>query len=391
MAFAFSVIEWASVIDPEGLFRRSGQSEGDIGSGGVTGTSTVSFGATSTAQIRTGTSQGEDSYPDDSGARLDQAVTLNGVTYQPGANVEADFELILHDPVSGHYFRATWLAIDNRPVGVSVSRAWDATDGRYVAGDAGLYTPGRVLTLIDGDDLDQTPNIGSFTTNATYLVNGVGYRAHLDSKGAVVCFAAGTLIETDRGDMPVERLAVGDRVRTRDNGWQPLRWIGRHALAAEDLARSPHLRPIRIGAGALGCGLPRRALVVSPQHRLLVRSRIARRMFGAGEVLVAARHLVGLPGIDIDDRVDSIEYWHFSCDRHEIVTANGAPAEALYAGPEALRAMGPAARAELLALFPEFDGPARQPPAPARLLVPGGRGRGLARRHGRNRIPLLAE
>ena len=49
--------------------------------------------------------------------------------------------------------------------------------------------------------------------------------------------------------------------------------------------------------GALGNGLPRRDLLVSRQHRMLVRSSIAGRMFGDKEVLVAAHHLTALPGV----------------------------------------------------------------------------------------------
>lgn len=157
MAFTFTIIEWSSVTDPASLFRKTGTTEGDSGSGGTPGVTQVAFASISTAQITTATVAGADDFPDDAGARLHENVTLNGTTYTAGANVEADFEVILLDPATGYYYRATWLAINNQPVGISLSRAWDATTGQFVAGPAGVYTPNLSLTLVDGDVLDGTP------------------------------------------------------------------------------------------------------------------------------------------------------------------------------------------------------------------------------------------
>src|SRR5690606_32364085 len=100
----------------------------------------------------------------------------------------------------------------------------------------------------------------------------------------ITCFTLGTLIETNEGNKPVEELQPGDLIATMDNGYQPIRWIGHTTRDAIDLAQNPKLKPIRIAAGALGNGLPERDLTVSRQHRVLVRSKIAQRMFGAEEV-----------------------------------------------------------------------------------------------------------
>ena len=198
------------------------------------------------------------------------------------------------------------------------------------------------------------------------------------------CFAAGVMIATPAGEVAVETLAVGDMVLTVDHGPQPIRWIGQASI---DLAAQPDLRPIRIRAGALGEGSPVRDLLVSPQHRVLVRSRIAQRMFGAPEVLIAARQLVGLDGIAPAEDLDTITYVHFLCDDHQVVWSDGAQTESLFTGAQALRSVGPAARAEILAIFPELaTAPAGEP---ARPLIPGARGRALARRHGRNALALL--
>src|SRR5690606_11803499 len=131
----------------------------------------------------------------------------------------------------------------------------------------------------------------------------------IDVKNDVVCFATGTLIDTDRGPRPVHLLRVGDMIRTRDHGMQPLRWLGGRQLSASELAGQTRLHPIRVAAGALGPGMPARDLTVSPQHRLLVRSAIAERMTGAPEVLIAAVHLLGHPGIE-RIAAETIGYWH---------------------------------------------------------------------------------
>lgn len=205
-----------------------------------------------------------------------------------------------------------------------------------------------------------------------------------------ICFAAGTMIATDRGEIAVEALAPGDLVRTRDAGLQPVRWIGRRPLSAAELERAPNLRPIRIRAGALGAGTPAADLIVSPQHRILVRSKIAVRMFGAEEVLVAAKQLLQLEGIDIAEDMAGVTYVHFLCDDHQVVFSNGAETESLYTGAQALKAVGPAARAEIFALFPELrDRDPADLPQPARVLASGRMGRRLAVRHADKGRPLV--
>jgi hypothetical protein len=141
----------------------------------------------------------------------------------------------------------------------------------------------------------------------------------------------------------------------------------------------------------MGAGLPERELLVSPQHRMFIRSRIAKRMFNEAEVLVAAKHLVGTAGIEVAKDVDAVDYWHFMFDKHEIVWANGAPSESLFTGLEALKSVTPEAKAEILALFPELseldhaDGRLS-----ARNIVTGRVGRKLAERHERHARGLVS-
>ena len=194
------------------------------------------------------------------------------------------------------------------------------------------------------DYADNTALPGTITLNA---VNG--NELFFDNTN-VVCFARGTLIRTGRGEVAVEDLAEGDLVETRDNGLQPIRWIGRRSLGATALDAQPRLRPIVISAGALGNA---RTLRVSPQHRMLVRSWRAELMFGEAEVLVKAADLVD------GDRIyaagaEEVEYFHILFDGHEIIFAEGAEAESFHPGEQALSTLEDAAREELLTLFPEL-------------------------------------
>ena len=194
-----------------------------------------------------------------------------------------------------------------------------------------------------------------------------------------VCFAAGTLIATLRGPVAVEAIRPGDRVLTRDRGFRPLRWAGRQAVSAARLAAAERLRPVRIAAGALGPGVPARDLLVSPQHRMLLAGPEIAARFGTPEVLVAAKHLVGRPGITVEVPAGGIAYHHLLFDAHEVVLADGAWAESLYTGPMALKLMPAAQRAEILTLFPDLARGGPPHAAPARRFLTGAEARALHR------------
>lgn len=178
----------------------------------------------------------------------------------------------------------------------------------------------------------------------------------------IACFTPGSMILTEAGEVPVEKLAVGDRVLTRDNGFQDVRWLARRDLSPDDLRANARFGPVRIAKGALGGGLPERDLIVSPQHRMLIAGARAELLFGDREVLVAAAHLVGLPGIT---RIQSggISYIHFLFDQHEIVRADGAWSESFQPGERTMAGLGAAQRDELLALFPDLLRPEAYPAA----------------------------
>lgn len=204
-----------------------------------------------------------------------------------------------------------------------------------------------------------------------------------------VCFVRGTLILTGNGPRPVESLRCGDLIVTRDSGVQPIRWIGSQILTSENLCTSPKNRPIRISAGALALNVPSQDLLVSPQHRIMLRFKIAFTMFGQQEVLVAAKHLCGVTGIDVDDDAEGVEYFHMLFDQHEVVFSNGAETESLYPGRQALKCVGPKSLRDIFTIFPHLEDTDREP-APARPLVPGRKARKLVERHLNNGKPLVS-
>jgi len=265
--------------------------------------------------------------------------------------------------------------------------AWNATPGnpQYNNPLAWLKADQADGTLDEAGGL-QIQNGGSAVAGDDFFLENT----------AVVCFARGTRIMTPFGDIPIEELERGDMVKTLDNGMKPIRWIGHRKLSADDLAKAPAMRPILIKARSIGGGLPKTDLVVSPQHRVMIRSRIAKRMFGKEEVLIAAKHLLAIPGVSVIEECDGVEYWHFLFDQHEVVFAESMPAESLYTGKEALRTLSEESRKEIFTLFPELanldhDKLGVDCPSPmgARIFPKGPEARELAKRHVKNDQALL--
>jgi hypothetical protein len=282
---------------------------------------------------------------------LSAPLTINGTTYPAGTLIEDEYEITLTDGLGGQFRLVVVAVVDSFNVESMVGFTFEGPPP--LQGTQLTYVPGSAA----------------------------------DDQSMVPCFCSGTMIDTSTGPLPVQDLTIGDLVVTLDAGAQPLRWIARRDLSAEALHRMPQLRPIQIEAGALGSGMPAATLCVSPQHRILLRSAIARQISGASEVLVAAKHLCDLPGIAVVSPQTAVSYVHFLLDRHQIVTANGAATETLYIGPQMLRSVPPAALREIRQLFPALLAGA-QPPS-ARPLLAGCLGRRIARRHAKTAKPLV--
>lgn len=282
--------------------------------------------------------------------------------------------VVVFDPAANTYISARFngVAQDNPTLAGSYA-GFSTTATRIGTGENfGNDIDGQSIQRApDGSDSfvnDQTPTPGNYN----------------------VCFTAGTRVQTPHGPVCIETLRPGDLVLTRDHGPQRLAWIWTHTHTPETLAKNDRIRPVRITRHALGNGLPSRDLVVSQQHRILIASRIAERIFGTPEVLISAKNMVALAGIDIVLPLGNITYVHMLFSNHEIVFAEDTASESLFLGPQALRAMDTPALAELeLLLGAGKDTLPQTAHTPARLFAVGKRARLLVKRHAKNHQALL--
>jgi hypothetical protein len=177
----------------------------------------------------------------------------------------------------------------------------------------------------------------------------------------IPCFSAGTLIETPEGPRPVASLRPGDPVLTLDDGPQPVRRIARRAVGLADLLADPGLQPVEIPPGALGLGLPERAIRVSPQHRVLFGGAVCELLFGAEEVLVPAIQLLGWR--NVRQRMQALTYVQIMFDRHQIVRTQGLWLESHQPSRHGIAGIPDAQCAQMLRLFPEREGAGSCPAA----------------------------
>lgn len=312
-------------------------------------------------------------------------------TYQNGDGGVATGNFSYTNPLTG-------TNVSGQQIQSFLSASFDVKVPDY-AGGGTLAKNGVLIQMRNGDvffrpssseieSWDDIPAIESVTVTSAAVINSyvaaVGFNPSIYDI-PLPCFVRGTMIQTDNGPVAIEDLKVGDMVATPDRGLQAITWIGRAMVTPDALTAIPRLRPIRIAKNALGDQQPQADLLVSPHHRVLVRSKIAQRMFNTDEVLVPAKKLTAIEGIQTDTDMAQVEYFHFLLDQHSIVIANGAETETMYTGPEALKAVSPHARREILELFPELATVDYQP-SPARPIQDGRRARKLASRHAMNDV-----
>jgi hypothetical protein len=183
------------------------------------------------------------------------------------------------------------------------------------------YSTGATATL-SGDTLTVT----SGSTTDTFTLDGVpagtkfqaiddGAPAHGTLVEEVVCYCRGTRILTPSGEVPVEDLRIGDVVSTLSNGAQPIRWIGQGRVMVPKGHRSA-ATPVIVRRDALAPGVPHRDLHITKGHALY--------LHGA---FIPAEFLVNHRSIVWDDAAKEVEFYHVELNAHEVMIAEGAPAE----------------------------------------------------------------
>ncbi len=170
----------------------------------------------------------------------------------------------------------------------------------------------------------------------------------------VICFASGTNIQTPEGPKPIQELVEGDKLLTKDDGAQEILWVGQRRMSGARLHVMPHLRPVRIRAGALCEGEPDADLLVSPEHKLLVKGAAAKALFNTPEVLVAAKDLVNDQTVLVDHGLQEVTYIHLMLERHQVVWANGVETESFHPANTSLNAINEGQRNRLFDIFPDL-------------------------------------
>lgn len=269
----------------------------------------------------------------DGNQRLDGAQTIDGVTYGDGTRVEAEYYIELTGP-DGTIYEAISFNVRNS------SPAYGTVEGLAFIGPPQAWPPVGVALEVT-DSREGPGSSGQPAVAAADLV--------------VPCFTPGTLITTPRGPTPVEALRLGDKVLTLDNGFRPIVWINSVSLGRHHLTCDPSLRPIRVHAHAFGENQPNRDMLLSPQHRVLLRGWQTELLFGTHEGLAAVLHLINDHSVLRAVDVEHVTYIHFMFDRHEVVCADGMWAETFLPGPRTVNALDDGPRAELMKLFPELE------------------------------------
>ena len=277
---------------------------------------------------------------------------------------------------------------DDAVAGLDVTASWPGdTVTVSVPGEGNITYTGTTLYVSDGSIIftptdGQTLKAGDFASSTYVMAQG----PLLTSQLGPPCFTLGTRILTPSGQVAVEKLKPGDEIISYDHGPIELLSIRMRYVSAEELYTFPRRAPVVIPSFASGTSPTESDLVVSPQHRVLIRSKVCQRMFGTGEVLSPAAQLVGFRGIRREKSWAGVLYLHLLFDHHAIIFANGVPTESLYLSHSFQLQFK---RDELLRLFALENGAGICSMRPARKIVEGGPLKSLIRRHRRNQRPLV--
>ena len=224
-------------------------------------------------------------------------------------------------------------------------------------GDALMFEARYALMTADGDRVEMLlislPDGSRYALPLSPMAAGVDYTLLKIEEAPdqltlsdflCISFARGTVITLATGQQrAIEALMPGDKVLTRDHGGQPIRWIGGTTLRGVGA-----FAPVVISAGAMG---NTGDLIVSQHHRMFLYQRSRKAGLPTAELFVQAKHLVD--GDKIFLRTGGfVDYFSLVFDRHEIIYAEGVPAESLMVTDATVNRLPPDLAAEVKARFP---------------------------------------
>ncbi|ABI62243.1 Hint domain-containing protein [Granulibacter bethesdensis] len=197
---------------------------------------------------------------------------------------------------------------------MTVSQALDSSNTITLGGtsSAGVGS-GNIIISTPGTALAAT--VSDFGNGESITLTGLAYQAS-DVVDVVSNGGNVFLILTDRGEVPVEDLQIGDHVITAGEAVRPIRWLGRRSYNGRFIQGRRDVLPVRIRQGALDGVLPKRDLLVSPLHAMFIDG-----------VLVPAGRLVNGVSIVQEQHVETVSYVHIELDTHDVVFAEGAASE----------------------------------------------------------------
>jgi hypothetical protein len=183
------------------------------------------------------------------------------------------------------------------------------TDGEdypvFMSSPGAGFSFGFVPLPQDGSTQTLIPSTG---TSNVYQSEAEGYP----------CFTQGSLIATQDGETPVEDLSIGDMVLNTDGNAVAVKWIGRQTVSTL-FTPTERLMPVRFATGSLGDGLPHSDLTVTADHAMLIDG-----------VLIHAGALANgttITRVSLSEMGERFTVYHIETETHEIILANGAPAE----------------------------------------------------------------
>jgi len=246
------------------------------------------------------------------------------------ANNDLDFDRFNNDSVNGSDITQSYPG-DRVTISTPSGNITYTGITFYTASGVQYFTPTDGQVLVNGTLVSTT----FVTVQGPLLLSRTGPS----------CLVAGTRVATAHGMVRVEDIVVGTLVKTLDNGMQPVRWAGRQTVTGTGA-----FAPVCFAPGVLDNPRP---LLVSQQHRMLLRGWSADLHFGASEVLVAAKHLVNGRDVTLAP-CRSVTYLHLMFDRHEVLFAENTPCESFHPGDVVTEADAEVMD-ELHALFPDFE------------------------------------